>query len=1090
MLGNFAVVDREQLPNTPTSQANVSPELGWASLAMLREDLDLQEAMGSDEFEIVSQAAMRWLATERYHARKNGEVNMLNQPPTTVQAEIIRTMIRRAAIIKNVAAYQENFVERQHEHGARPEQVEALDAFWRFVRAPATGGTTEKNTLSDMLSVGSCEVAGTGFGKTFVMAKIAESMGIGTTNFLPVGEPPLRALLLVNTKINGHQIIGEHKNRSKVDGFKKYASGLRVSQYFDGKNDMSGDAITVTYSGFCTSKDVLPRQDIDAIFCDEAQYLLGDTTAQTFSSYRKGKVAFGVTASEQYSETKRLTNVLPDRLYLAHPRHLIEIGRLRTVRLFAVTTNEVFYVDSQSQDYTDTDLAALAHSDKRNALLLAIVEQEVSSGRPVVGRVIKGDDCWHAKYLATEASKIGIIDPRTGELRKIRAAFVGGKEIKNRNNAAVNTILEEWEQGELDVLFYVEKLKTSWNSHRPGSLILGCPTTSRVDVEQEFGRGLRINKEWPVLNVYQLLDRILDNSPRRHRQYTVWDVLEEPYITQGAIIGKKALHPEDERVASEEDTSTSSEDVSTSSPEETEAEPTTSAQIIEQALEDAKGVFVEDWFVGVQHATYDAPPKDWVLFSATQHLWQGMDPQTTCRLIQNTSGIPDPIISRTEHGPRRYISPEAIQFLETYKVPDLPDKNMQNQFEIGVEINTSWRNVRWVINDLDLTGKGKDCRLPNQPHLAMYEHFYPAQVTKIKNRLQELMTFEKGDISIQELAWELNLPEQSISHRIEKDSLPTFLKISRSTDQRAAHLHKPEADRIREYYKDKFITGERRAIVHIMQETGASKDAIQRTMDELNLSMTDGGIYVDYRGIYQNAPFLEGPDANLLRETLKSRQRPANSVSLDWYASTRQVAHPTAAAAIKQANIPVSRVERPSNTRTYIPNAYIEEVDGVLQKRGKITAEELPQPEADDTGKIDVPLLEALNRLHCTGRVLQLMLPAVKVRSTELVSTVEGGIVSLKESVVQRLEQHRYISRAGTPAEGWVSHTKLMTRLRSLITESQASRVIKEQLGGANANWQFCQTNYGGGEVVDVFYEFAVAQRSIRQAQAINNHYA
>lgn len=359
----------------------------------------------------------------------------------------------------------------------------------------------------------------TGSGKTAIFSTLVDALNAPLND----GDRNLKALVLVPNLDLVDQTVGVDGRR----GFSQFAKDTSVTRYTGSSKDIDGDAVVMTYQSlpYALKNGAIDANTFDFIICDEAHRALGDVTRSALEVVANDKLLIGLTATPEF-KSKNVGDLFYEKIHGLELREAIEIGLLRRVQGFAIGTDETIEAIGTG-DYSDKDLAKLIHSEWRNNKAIEFTKSFIENGQQGIVSCIPGDDLKHARELADSLNQEGIIDPRTGELRPVRAAVAMGSKSERA------ALYQAFENGDIDVITYVDILTEGWDSDKATFLVNLRPTTSPVNAVQRLGRILRRTPEDNIATVIEFVDK--SNKPL----YTFFHAMEEDTLEQGRIFGRR-----------------------------------------------------------------------------------------------------------------------------------------------------------------------------------------------------------------------------------------------------------------------------------------------------------------------------------------------------------------------------------------------------------------------------------------------------------------------------------------------------------------------------------------------------------------------
>ncbi|HKX73580.1 MAG TPA: DEAD/DEAH box helicase family protein [Candidatus Saccharimonadales bacterium] len=491
------------------------------------------------------QMAMRGIAEARHRDRLAAlpanpvEWNREWQPGPEQQAELreeLRLVARRAAIMENFEAFVRGARDGSVDSGLLPYQIEPFEATQQFVSAATNDLLTHEEPVIQLLTKGGYLEEPPSFGKTYFMAAIARAAGAGK----PPNEHdnyPIRVLVLTPRRKLVRQTIGMPTTTTQVErGFAAAAPDLRVTPYYSGKHDLTGDVVVMTYQSFigAVRNGLLDEHHFDIILCDEGHRLHAPKTKEAFTQYRPGRLSLALSGSPDYDDGKRLQDILPVRIDGSDPLTGIHEGYINGFQYWAYQTSSRIVVNNSSQaEFTDAELHPLINDAERNGLILSIMKRDIESGRRGIVRCVRGGECLHPRLIASLAEQTLIRDPLTGEMRPMRVIALDYKQ-----DDILDEIIDLLSQPEgPDALTYVGILNEGVDSAAIRFIVDAAPTTSQVVGKQVAGRSYRLDPEGRLTMLSQLFDEVVGRKTR----YTFLHAVGVHEFEQGLVVAQPAL---------------------------------------------------------------------------------------------------------------------------------------------------------------------------------------------------------------------------------------------------------------------------------------------------------------------------------------------------------------------------------------------------------------------------------------------------------------------------------------------------------------------------------------------------------------------
>ncbi len=266
----------------------------------------------------------------------------------------------------------------------------------------------------------------------------------------------------------------------------------------------------------------------DVIIFDEAHHIMGSTTANIVEGIRD-KLIIGFTATPDANEKRRLDEHLPQKIHDLTFKEAISMELLAPVAgigLKSHTSIRGSDLFDKEGDYQEDRLSFLVSANSRNQLIASAAQILVENGFGTLIPCIPGGDSRHARILADELCRRGIV----------AEAIYGGIPTRQRN-----MIYRDFEAGKIDVLTNTRILGEGWDSQRAKAIIEASPTRSLISKRQRIGRVVRPGD---IAVVIDILDDYDVMNPPLHLP----DLLDGKDIQNGEIYGN-ATDEQRQRVA-------------------------------------------------------------------------------------------------------------------------------------------------------------------------------------------------------------------------------------------------------------------------------------------------------------------------------------------------------------------------------------------------------------------------------------------------------------------------------------------------------------------------------------------------------------
>ena len=253
------------------------------------------------------------------------------------------------------------------------------------------------------------------------------------------------------------------------------------------------------------------------LIIDEAHHAVADSYKKVLS-YFHTDFTLGLTATPERSDG---INMLENFQNVAHKLDLktaVEMGELAPIRCIRIKTNvDLSSVRINGIKYNSQDLESKLFVPERNRLILDTWQQYVKNKKTVIFCASVA----HATEIAALFREAGI-----------RAEAVSG----TTKSETRNQVLQEYEEGGINLLCACDLLNEGWDSPRTEVLFMARPTLSKTLYLQQLGRGMRKYLGKESLVVFDFIDNAnLFNMPYSvHRIFDINKYKPGEYVIESS----------------------------------------------------------------------------------------------------------------------------------------------------------------------------------------------------------------------------------------------------------------------------------------------------------------------------------------------------------------------------------------------------------------------------------------------------------------------------------------------------------------------------------------------------------------------------
>lgn len=462
-------------------------------------------------------------SSKPYHNKRMG--NSEQRPDSAEQHSVPPTNLARIALRQQLIA--DNFVERIVPHLTNAGEDGALLLGYQapYIQETQDFFAGTRNEIGRRILWPSPP----NFGKTALSAVVARSAGIGDS---PADPERLRGLVFVPRRISRTHIktlYGQLTPDIKIDELTPAEGCLALNRL---------DMLVMTYkAGASLGKQALDYlgSHTDLVILDEVHRGIGARTANAlnylFDNFNPTILA--MSATHEYNEDHSAVGTFNINRSITPmtPRESIEKDLSNGVQLYAIFTGEKVHFISRRDEITPADVKGL-NNPERNRLIIDLVKEMTLDRRQGIIQCLQGPGSGkssnaHSVLIAEMASRQRITDPATGEDRFLRVEAVGNHRKDNEE------VVARFKRGSLDALTFSKYLIEMFD-HPIRYIIYGAPTTSRVDVDQLSGRGVRRSKDMRPTMLLYLTDAYTSRVTKRLK--TPFQTYEVETAYQGMLL--------------------------------------------------------------------------------------------------------------------------------------------------------------------------------------------------------------------------------------------------------------------------------------------------------------------------------------------------------------------------------------------------------------------------------------------------------------------------------------------------------------------------------------------------------------------------
>lgn len=313
----------------------------------------------------------------------------------------------------------------------------------------------------------------TGAGKT--VTAVSDAKGCGE-----------RTLFLAHTR----ELVSQAKST-----FEELWQDKQVGMYVAERKDADAYVVCASIQSISQNIEQFKPNDFGYIIIDECHHGTANTYKKILG-YFKPQFTLGLTATPERTDGEDLLELFRNVAHKLDLKTAVEMGELSPVRCIRIKTNvDLSTVRINGIKYYSQDLESKLYVPERNRVIVDTYLQYVKNKKTVVF-------CASVKH----AEMVSQLFKENG----IASEAVSGT-LKNSERAR---ILNEYENGSINVLCACDLLNEGWDSQKTEVLFMARPTMSKTLYTQQLGRGMRKCEGKEYLVVFDFIDNAgLFNAP-------------------------------------------------------------------------------------------------------------------------------------------------------------------------------------------------------------------------------------------------------------------------------------------------------------------------------------------------------------------------------------------------------------------------------------------------------------------------------------------------------------------------------------------------------------------------------------------------
>lgn len=331
----------------------------------------------------------------------------------------------------------------------------------------------------------------TGTGKTVTAVSDAKKVGA-------------RTLFLAHTK----ELVTQANNT-----FNSLWDDIPTGMYVAEQKKADAYVVCASIQSVVQNIETFKSDDFGYIIIDECHHGTADTYRKILGYFRP-QFTLGLTATPDRTDGDDLLEIFKNVAHKLDLKTAVEAGELVPIRCIRIKTNiDLSTVKINGIKYHSQDLESKLFVPERNHIIVNTYLHYVKNKKTVVFCA----SVKHAREIAALFQKSSINCK----------AISGTLKSSERNK-----ILDQYENGDINVLCACDLLNEGWDSPKTEVLFMARPTLSKTLYIQQLGRGMRKCKGKEYLMVFDFIDNAnLFNAPYSlHRMFNIKEYQAGAYV--------------------------------------------------------------------------------------------------------------------------------------------------------------------------------------------------------------------------------------------------------------------------------------------------------------------------------------------------------------------------------------------------------------------------------------------------------------------------------------------------------------------------------------------------------------------------------
>lgn len=300
-----------------------------------------------------------------------------------------------------------------------------------------------------------------------------------------------------------------HRNElitQAYDTFTEMWPDADVNMYAAETKESYGDVVCGSIQSVNANIEQFKPEDFGYIIIDEAHHSAADSYKKILG-YFKPEFTLGLTATPERADGEEILDLFKNVAHKLDLQTAVERDELVPVRCIRIKTNiDLTNVRFNGIKYNFLDLESKMYIPERNNLIVDTYLNYVKDKKTVIFCI----SVKHGEEIAKILMEKGIY-----------AESVSG----STNSKKRKEILNQYENGNINVLCACDLLNEGWDSPKTEVLFMTRPTMSKTIYMQQLGRGMRKSEGKEYLMVFDFVDNanMFNEALSMHRMFNIKD---------------------------------------------------------------------------------------------------------------------------------------------------------------------------------------------------------------------------------------------------------------------------------------------------------------------------------------------------------------------------------------------------------------------------------------------------------------------------------------------------------------------------------------------------------------------------------------